>query len=48
VDAGKSPVRKRSLRSALLQLVRDLVGSRFNCSARSSASLVTVGWVEYQ
>ena len=34
---------------AFLQfLLRPYPGSRFNCSARSSASLVTVGWVEYQ
>ena len=48
VDAGESPMRARSLRRRCSSSWVTLSGSRLSCSARSSASFVTVGWVEYQ
>jgi hypothetical protein len=44
----KSPGLAQVRAQPLLQLCATLSGSRLSCSARSSASLVTVGWVEYQ
>ena len=45
---AKSPVARRSARSRRSSSRATASGSRRSCSARSSASLVTVGCVEYQ
>jgi len=46
--ARNRPSSGRSARTRASSSAATLSGSRFNCSARSSASLVTVGCVAYQ
>src|SRR5690606_15599900 len=45
---AKSPLLRRSARIRAASSAATLSGSRLSSSARSSASFVTVGWVEYQ